>query len=73
MLTPSTEQGVAEAVNPPVTMPGLHERGRLAEEDAMDGLPLTSRRRRRPGFPVVLVTLWTGVFVLSFSAAQLLG
>lgn len=39
----------------------------------MDGLPLTSRRRRRPGFPVVLVTLWTGVFVLSFSAAQLLG
>ena len=39
----------------------------------MDSLPLTFRRRRRPGFPVVLVTLWTGVFVLSFSAAQLLG
>ena len=36
-------------------------------------LSVTSRHRRRPGFPVVLAALWAGVFVLSFSAAKLLG
>lgn len=39
----------------------------------MESLPLTSRHRRRHGIPVILATLWAGVFVLSFSAARLLG
>lgn len=39
----------------------------------MTSLPVTSRHRRHPGFSVSAATLWAGVFVLSFSAAQLLG